>query len=138
MNRSIIKYLKECRVITFATSLNDQPYCAHCFFAFDPDIIQLVFLSEPDTRHISEALTNSSVAGTVNSNLGTIAQLKGIQFTGVFKTPSETDSKRMYALYYTKFPFAKTRPSPIWAIELHTMKMTDNTFGFGTKFYWNR
>lgn len=138
MDTSIVKFLTERKVLTLATSLSDQPYCAHCFFAFDPENDRLLFLSDNGTRHISEALQNEKVGGTINAETVSIAKLQGIQFTGILIQPSIMDKKLAYHVYYAKYPFARAKPAPIWAIELHTMKMTDNTLGFGTKHHWSK
>lgn len=138
MDTSIVKFLTECKVITLATSVKGQPYSAHCFFAFDSINNQLLFLSDKSTRHISEATQNQKVGGTINAETVSIAKLQGIQFTGVFIQPDGEAKKQMYKVYYLKYPFARAKPAPIWAIELHTMKMTDNTLGFGTKHHWSK
>ncbi|MFT4525307.1 MAG: hypothetical protein ACI9FU_000502 [Granulosicoccus sp.] len=138
MNTSIIKFLTERKVMSLATSINDQPYCAHCFFAFDSENNCLLFLSDENTRHISEAVQNQKVGGTINAENVSVAKLQGIQFTGHFIQPDSEVQKQMYEVYYSKHPFARAKPAPIWAIELHTMKMTDNTLGFGTKHHWSK
>lgn len=138
MDTSIVKFLTERKVITLATSVNNQPYCAHCFFAFDSESDRLLFLSDGTTRHITEALQNQMVGGTVNSESVSVAKLQGIQFTGTFIQPDKEAEKHMYQVYYAKYPFARAKPAPIWAIELHTIKMTDNTLGFGTKHHWSK
>ena len=138
MNQSIVKFLSEKKVITLASSINEQPYCAHCFFAFDQENNRLLFLSDENTRHVSEALQNNLVAGTVNSESISVAKLQGIQFTGNFIKPDKQVQKQMYEVYYNKYQFARAKPAPIWAVELVSMKMTDNTLGFGTKHHWGK
>lgn len=138
MDKRIIKFLGDCTVMTFATSLNGQPYCAHCFYAFDKSRNVLIFLSDDSTRHITEAKENKKVGGTINSESVSVAKLQGIQFTGEFLIPKEVGQKEFYSIYYKKYPFARAKPAPIWAVQLNTIKMTDNTLGFGTKLKWNR
>ena len=74
----------------------------------------------------------------MNSEQTSVAKLQGIQFTGKFIESNEELEKRMYSLYYKKFPFARAKPAPVWGLELATIKMTDNTLGFGTKLHWSR
>lgn len=138
MNQSIIKFLSEKKVITLASSLNEQPYCAHCFFAFDQENNHLLFLSDENTRHVREALQNKLIGGTVNAESVSVAELQGVQFTGLFIQPDKETQKVMYEIYYSKYPFARAKSAAVWAIELHTMKMTDNTLGFGTKHHWSK
>jgi len=85
-----------------------------------------------------EALKNKNVAGTINTDVITVAKIKGIQFTGEFINPEGAQKEEFYSLYYHKFPFAKAKPSPIWGINLTFIKMTDNTLGFGKKLIWER
>jgi len=138
MENKIINYLSNQKVLTLATCVDNQPYCANCFYVFDDENKILIFLSDESTRHISEALANLNVAGTVDKEVTTVAKIQGLQFTGDFINPSEIQKKSFYKIYYDKFPFAKAKPSPIWGIQLATIKMTDNTLGFGKKHKWER
>lgn len=136
MDKKIIKYLKKNNVLTIATSVNNQPYCANCYYVFDELNFQFVFLSDESTRHISEAIENSKTAGTITTDNKSIAKIQGVQFVGEFIIPDEVEQAVFYELYYAKYPFAKAKPSKIWAIKLSFIKMTDNTLGFGKKLLW--
>lgn len=136
MDSKIIKYISNNKVLSIATSIDNQPYCAICFYVFDIENKVLIFLSDNVTRHISEALKNKQVAGTITTKVTTVAKIQGIQFTGEFINPNEIEAVNFYEKYYEKFPFAKAKPSPIWGIKLTSIKMTDNTLGFGKKLLW--
>jgi uncharacterized protein YhbP (UPF0306 family) len=138
MDKKIIEYINKNKVLTIATSIDNQPYCAICFYVFDEENNVLIFLSDDVTRHISEALKNNLVAGTITTKVTTVAKIQGIQFTGEFINPNETEAANFYEKYYSKFLFAKAKPSPIWGIKLTFIKMTDNTLGFGKKLLWDR
>ena len=138
MDKKILDYILSQKVITLATCVDEQPYCANCFYVFDEKNKILIFLSDEKTRHVSEALANNKIAGTINKEVTTVAKIKGLQFTGKFIDPDDILKKQFYKLYYHKFPFAKAKPSPIWGVELGTIKMTDNTLGFGKKLKWER
>tara|TARA_R110001592_G_scaffold52046_4_gene159628 strand:- start:5623 stop:6039 length:417 start_codon:yes stop_codon:yes gene_type:complete len=138
MDKKIVEYISNNKVLTLATSVDNIPYCANCFYVFDEKNKTLIFLSDESTRHISEALQNKDVAGTINTEVTTVAKIQGVQFTGEFINPTKEEEKCFYAIYYDKFPFAKAKPSPIWGVKLLTIKMTDNTLGFGKKIKWNR
>jgi len=138
MDKKITQYITNNKVLTLATSSDSQPYCANCFYVFDEEQQTLIFLSDMTTRHITEALANKKVAGTINTEVTTVAKIQGIQFTGTFIAPNEEEQKAFYKLYYKKFPFAKAKPSPIWGIAVNSLKMTDNTLGFGKKLLWER
>ena len=136
MDKRIEAYIKTNKVFTIATSVNDLPYCANCFYVFDVKNKSLIFLSDSSTKHIAEALKNDKVAGSIFNGETTIVKIQGIQFTGEFITPNKNQEEHFYQLYYKKYPFAKAKPSPIWAIQLNWIKMTDNTLGFGKKLLW--
>ena len=138
MDKKILNYIKKNKVLTMATSVNHQPYCAICFYVFDEQTNTLIFLSDNTTKHITDAITNKKVAGTITTEVVTVAKIQGIQFTGEFVNPTKEQEIHFYDKYYSKFPFAKAKPSPIWGIELFSIKMTDNTLGFGKKLMWER
>jgi uncharacterized protein YhbP (UPF0306 family) len=138
MDKKIIEYIDKNKVLTIATSIDNQPYCAICFYVFDEENNVLIFLSDDVTRHISEALKNKQIAGTITTKVTTVAKIQGIQFTGEFINPNEIEAANFYEKYYSKFPFAKAKPSPIWGIKLIAIKMTDNTLGFGKKLLWEK
>ncbi|MBX2960755.1 MAG: pyridoxamine 5'-phosphate oxidase family protein [Flavobacteriales bacterium] len=136
MDKKILSYIQKNKVLTIATCVDNQPYCAICFYVFDIENKVLIFLSDNVTRHISEALKNKQVAGTITTKVTTVAKIQGIQFTGEFINPDKLQANIFYDKYYEKFPFAKAKPSPIWGIKLTSIKMTDNTLGFGKKLLW--
>ena len=138
MDEKILNYITKNKVFTMATSVVNQPYCAICFYVFDEQSTTLIFLSDITTKHITEALFNKNVAGTITTEVITVAKIQGIQFTGEFIHPTKEQEAYFYNKYYSKFPFAKAKPSPIWGIQLSSIKMTDNTLGFGKKLMWNR
>ena len=138
MDKKIKEYITKNKFLTLATCKDNQPYCANCFYVFDEANQILIFLSDELTRHITEAIANKNVAGTINTEVTTVAKIQGIQFSGEFITPTEEEQKIFYNLYYKNFPFAKAKPSPIWGIALNNIKMTDNTLGFGKKLIWKR
>lgn len=138
MEKKIETYLSESKVLTLATSIDNIPYCANCFYAYDAENKILIFLSDDKTRHISEALNNNNVAGTIDKEVTTVAKIKGLQFTGEFINPTKEQQDCFYDIYYDKFPFARAKPSSIWGINLNWIKMTDNTLGFGKKLKWER
>lgn len=136
MDKIILEYITENKVFTIATAINNVPYCANCFYAFDKESNNILFLSDQTTRHIKEAIINNIVAGTIQNGVTTVAKIKGIQFTAEFINLSEEEQKVFYAIYYKKFPFAKVKPAAIWALKLNWIKMTNNTLGFGKKLIW--
>jgi len=138
MDEHIATFLKEQTVVNFATSVNDIPYCASCYYAYVPGEELLVFKSDTDTKHIEDALKNSNVAGTVLPDKIITAKIKGIQFSGLFKAMEGSQGDKAKKAYLSKFPVAGLFRGTIWVIELSRVKFTDNTLVFGKKILWER
>jgi hypothetical protein len=138
MDEQIATFLKEQSVVNFATSVNDIPYCASCYYAYVPGAELLVFKSDTDTKHIEDALKNNNVAGTVVPDKIAISKIKGIQFSGLFKAAEGSLGEKAKKAYLSKFPVAGLFRGTIWVIELSRVKFTDNTLVFGKKILWER
>ena len=138
MDKKIQSFIESQKNITFCTSVNNKPYCASCFYAFMVEGNFIVFKSDEKSIHISNALINDKVAGTIIPDLDKTGTIKGIQFTGNFIVPTGDLLELAKKKYYSKFPFAKIVGGDIWAIELVSIKMTDNTLGFGKKLTWEK
>ena len=138
MPEQIVAFFNDSSVVTIATSIDDQPYCAACYFAYVPEAQLLVFKSDSDTKHIENALENNLVAGSILPDKIVKALPKGIQFTGeFFKAEDEIGEKAKWA-YLNKFPVASIFRGDIWVIALTKVKFTDNTLVFGKKLLWER
>ncbi|MFY7840266.1 MAG: pyridoxamine 5'-phosphate oxidase family protein [Lacibacter sp.] len=138
MPEQIVTFLNEQTVVTIATSVNGQPYCASCYFAYVPGDNLLEFKSDSDTRHIEEALQNNQVGGTVLPDNVTKVKPKGVQFTGIFSKAEGSVGDKAKKAYLKKYPVAGIFRGDIWIIELSKIKFTDNTLVFGKKTLWER
>lgn len=138
MDERIKNFILGQKNLTLCTSENNQPYCASCFYAFIREENILVFKSAKTTKHISQALVNNKVAGTILPDLDDPGTIKGIQFTGIFIPPIDNHLEKLRKVYYKKFPFARAVAGDLWVIELISIKMTENTLGFGKKIIWEK
>jgi hypothetical protein len=138
LDKSISDFLMDQCVVTIATSIKNQPYCASCYYAFVPGNNLLVFKSDSDTKHIEDALTNNTVAGTILPDKIVKAKPKGIQFTGIFMKAEGATGKKAKDAYLKKYPVAGIFRGDIWVIEISKIKFTDNTLIFGKKTLWER
>lgn len=136
--KRIWSFLSNQTVLNIATSINDVPYCASCFYVFDEKNKLLAFKSKKDSRHIKEVLQQKNVAGTVLPDKLKLGTVKGIQFQGKLIFPNEKTSSAIKGIYYSKFPYAMAVPGDIWIIELSFIKLTDNQLGFGKKLVWSK
>ncbi|OAT27030.1 FMN-binding split barrel protein [Proteus myxofaciens ATCC 19692] len=101
--------------------------------------MRLVFLSEEKTRHAQMMQNNLTVAGSISTQEISVAQLQGIQFTGIVSQLTGGDNLQARKQYCSRFPVALAAIHvPLWQLKFQEIKMVDNTLGFGTKLYWQR
>jgi uncharacterized protein YhbP (UPF0306 family) len=133
----IIKFFRKHHVLTIATTVEDEPWCANCFYVYLEEENALVFTTDAETRHGKEFVRNPNVAGSVVLETMIIGKIRGIQFQGVVSAPEgELESKAKWA-YLKRFPPAALMNTHLWVVKLTLIKMTDNRFGFGKKLLWN-
>ncbi len=137
-DKGIIEFIKEHHVFTLATSVNNIPYCANCFYAYLDKENVLVFTSDDHTKHVQDALENNYVGGSVVLETSIVGKIQGIQFNGKMFIPQGDLAKAANWKYMKKFPFAKLMDTKLWVVELDFIKMTDNRFGFGKKRIWKK
>jgi uncharacterized protein YhbP (UPF0306 family) len=138
IDERIIRFFKKHHVLTVATSVNDEPWCANCFYVYLEKENSLVFTTDPETRHGKEFLKNKIVAGSVVLETRIIGKIRGIQFQGIVSEPEGVLSERVKRSYLKRFPVAMLMDTHLWVVELTNIKMTDNRLGFGKKLVWKK
>ena len=134
MQKRIKDFLLSNHILTLATSADNLPYVATCFYVFDEESIALVFASDAETRHLRQALANPNVAAAIHICTDKVGLIRGVQCKG--RLLEATDQQKR--CYFEAFPIAKAMAPSIWAMELDWVKMTDNRLGFGKKLTWTR
>lgn len=137
-DKKIVAFLKKHHVLTLATCIDHQSWCANCFYAFLEDEAALVFTSGYETRHIQETLKNNRVAGSIVLETSVVNKIQGIQFTGRLELPAEKMIDKSKYAYLKRFPFAALMDTTLWVLHIDHLKMTDNRLGFGKKLIWER
>lgn len=132
----IIRFFRKHHVLTVATCLNDEPWCANCFYVYLEDENALVFTSDFETRHGKEFLQNQLVAGSVVLETPVIGKIRGIQFQGIVSQPEGDLMEKANNAYLKRFPVAMLMETTLWIVHLTHIKMTDNRLGFGKKLIW--
>lgn len=132
-----VKFFKKHHVLTVATCINGEPWCANCFYAYLKEKNALVFTTDPETRHGKEFRINTLVAGSVVLETPVIGKIRGIQFQAVVSEPQGDDLKLARKAYLKRFPVAMLMETHLWIAELTLVKMTDNSLGFGKKLLWS-
>jgi uncharacterized protein YhbP (UPF0306 family) len=138
VDEKIIRFFRKHHVLTIATSTNDEPWCASCFYVYLEGQNSLVFTTDPETRHGKEFLKNKSVAGSVVLETPVIGKIRGIQFQGLVSEPDGELSETARKAYLKRFPVAMLMETHLWIVELTLIKMTDNRLGFGKKLIWEK
>jgi uncharacterized protein YhbP (UPF0306 family) len=133
---AFVRFLKKHHVLTLATSFENKPWCANCFYTYMEDENALVFTSDKHTRHATEAVQNPFVSGSVVLETMVVGKIQGIQFEGHMFEANGFDKYKM--AYLKRFPFAVLSSTSIWVIDLSHMKLTDNRLGFGKKLIWKK
>ena len=134
----MVKFLRRHHVLTMATCSDNRPWCCQCFYVYVGRLCGLVFTSDTGTRHISEAMRQPYVAGSIVLESTVVGKLQGIQLEGKLTEADGELLEEIQTAYMKRFPFALLMDTKLWFLELTTMKMTDNLLGFGKKLYWRR
>ncbi len=129
INPKIVNFINKHHLLTLATSCDNTPYCASCFFVFDKEAPCFIIATDEKTRHGREALLNTTVAGTIALETNMVGKIQGIQFSGTFRVA--TVGEKM--TYFKRFPYALAMNPSLWSIDIGYIEFTDNTVGFGKK-----
>ena len=132
----IIRFFKKHHVLTISTTVNNEPWCANCFYVYLEEENALVFTTDSDTRHGQEFVKNPIVAGSVVLETMVIGKIRGIQFQGIVSEPEEGMLLKTRSAYLKRFPPAVLMDTHLWVVKLTFIKMTDNRLGFGKKLIW--
>jgi uncharacterized protein YhbP (UPF0306 family) len=138
MDKEIVDFVELNKVATIACAEGGIPYCFNCYYSFIENEGLLIYKSSYGTRHEEIMQVNKSVAGTIIPEQIEVAVIKGIQFQGMQLNDNFDIGLKASASYYLKFPFAMAVPGKLYVIELHEIKFTDNTRGFGFKQHWKK
>lgn len=136
--KRVVEFIKEHHVLTLATTVDNQPYCANCFYAYLEDENILVFSSDEDTKHISDVRKNRLVAASVVLETKTVGKIQGLQIMGEMLEAKEEALKRANKAYLKRFPYAILKSTKLWLLDISFIKMTDNRLGFGKKILWEK
>lgn len=135
-DKIITEFIKKHHVLTLATSVENNPWCANCFYVWLEKENCFVFTTDPVTKHGSDAIKNPQVAGSVVLETSVVGKIQGIQFTGIMEVPEKDLAEKAKVAYLKRFPVAILMKTNLWVIKVSYIKMTDNRLGFGKKLIW--
>ena len=136
IDKRIIDFFRKHHVLTIATTVDNEPWCANCFYVYIKEENSLVFTTDDNSRHGVEFMRNSLVAGSVVLETMIVGKIRGIQFQGIVSKPGGILLDRVKKSYLIRFPIASLMDTNLWMVKLTCIKMTDNRFGFGNKIIW--
>lgn len=136
VDKRIIEFINKHHVLTLATSNNNIPYCANCFYVYHQEKNMLVFTTDYETKHAKDALKQGIVAGSIVLETSVVGKIQGLQFQGTMYEPKNELLKEVKARYLKRFPVAMLMKTHLWVVELRFLKFTDNRLGFGKKLFW--
>lgn len=138
IDRRIIKFIRKHHVLTVATSVENEPWCANCFYVYLEEENAIVFTTDPTTRHGQEFLKNAQIAGSIVLETKIIGKIQGIQFQGIVSEPEGEMIDKSQKAYIRQFPVAMLMDTHLWVVTLTHIKYTDNRLGFGKKLIWEK
>lgn len=138
MDKRISRFIKAHHVMTLATSRDNKPWCANCFYTLLEEEQTLVFSSDKEARHTQEAQYNPQVAASIVLETKIVGKIQGVQIEGLMRLPHTDEVSRTKKAYFKRFPYALAMNPSLWLLEIHSIKMTHNQLGFGKKLHWER
>ena len=138
LDKKTIKFIKKHHVLTLATSVDNIPYCANCFYSYLEEENMFIFTSDDNTKHVKDVLKNNYVGASVVLETSVVGKIQGIQVNGKMYKPEGELLKRTTKKYMRQYPFAKLMNTTLWVIEPDFIKLTDNRLGFGKKLIWKK
>jgi hypothetical protein len=138
IEKRIIRFFKKHHVLTIATAVGNESWCANCFYVYLEEENSLVFTTDSETRHGQEFIKNPLVSGSVVLETRIIGKVRGIQFQGIISEPKDKLLQKAKSAYLKRFPVAILMDTHLWVVDLTLIKMTDNRLGFGKKVVWKK
>lgn len=136
--RVISNWLNKQHVLSYCVGQGETLWCANAFYVFNPEAMVFYLLSDQSTRHGEIIGMRAMTAGTVSGQTKNVALIRGVQFRGEILLSDDASTDAIREQYCRRFPVARVMRAPIWVLRADELKMTDNTLGFGKKFYWTR
>ena len=138
IDKRIVGFINKHHVLTLATSLKNEPWCANCFYVYVEEKNMFVFTSDYETKHIQDSLEQNMIAGSVVLETNVIGKIRGLQFQGKIYKPGKELLKKVKTAYLKHFPVAMLMKTTLWVVEPGILKYTDNRLGFGKKLIWKK
>jgi uncharacterized protein YhbP (UPF0306 family) len=123
------RLVAEQNTLTLATADGGTAWAAPVYYVFVKSAFY--FLSDPDSRHITEALQNGQASAAVHAAASTWQEIKGLQMNGKIRAVKPgLEAVQVLRAYLKKYPFTSEffKDSP--SVDLDTFAKR-----FGVKLY---
>lgn len=137
-DKRIIEVIKKHHVLTIATSKDNQPWCASCFYTWLSNENLFAFTTDPDTTHGQQITDNYRVAANIYLETKIVGKIQGIQITGTASIAKDELKKIAHKQYLKQYPYAALIKTTMWVLKPTILKLTDNRLGFGKKLIWDK
>ncbi len=123
------RLVAEQTTMTLATAKKDVAWAAPVYYVFFKS--GFYFLSDPESRHIQEALQGGQTSSAIHASAATWQEIRGLQMTGAIE-PVGGGLEALQALkeYLKKYPFTKEFFGKSAALDLNSLGER-----FGVKLY---
>ena len=138
IDKRIIDFIKAHHLLTLATTKDNIPYCANCFYVYDEKKKWLIFSSDKKTKHAQDFIVNPNVAGTIALETKEVSKIQGVQLLGTILKLKGEELKIAKKQYLKAFPYARLMKLHLWAMQFTFIKRTHNQLGFGKKLLWQK
>ena len=138
IDKRIIDFIKAHHLLILATTKDNIPYCANCFYVYDEKKNWLIFSSDKKTKHAQDYIANPNVAGSIALETKEVSKIQGVQLLGTILELKDEELKIAKKQYLKAFPYARLMKLHLWAMQLTFIKMTHNQLGFGKKLLWEK
>jgi uncharacterized protein YhbP (UPF0306 family) len=136
------EFLSGSCVLCLATGDPDGPYCTPLYYLSSADRSDLLFLSDPASKHCRDIVRRPQVAAAVYAAPASVAEIRGAQLRGWVRTVPQAEALTVLERYRSRFPDA----GPVLERAAHRLygfywtfaKWTDNRRGFGWKREYSR
>ncbi len=136
----LIHFLKEHHVLCLATGGPEGPHACPLYYAVVEEPLELIFLSDPKTRHMEAIAAGGMISAGVYLETEEIGLIQGAQLWGRAETLK--DGKEAAKTYFKRFPHARifhlANPGHVFCkISVERARLIDNRLGFGNKKEWD-
>ncbi|MDU7692967.1 MAG: hypothetical protein E7K04_01805 [Helicobacter sp.] len=124
MYQEIILFLEQNHILTLALQNGKSTHCASVFYAYAKinDCHFLIFKSNSKSLHSKLLKEQKNCSVSIHNNETNVLKIQGAQIRADLAPPA----KNIKEAYYQKYPFARVVSGQIYALNIISLKYTNN------------